>query len=96
MSNLFINIRYLSFFIKNPSSKCKNSIDKDSELRHYHSQFLKLTENSILYFNLKQYEESYQCLYVNGIIKNCEEFGEFLLVGNGFDKFIIGEFLAKK
>ena len=87
---------YLSFFIKNPSSKCKNSIDKDSELRHYHSQFLKLTENSILYFNLKQYEESYQCLYVNGIIKNCEEFGEFLLVGNGFDKFIIGEFLAKK
>ena len=87
---------YLSFFIENPSSKCKNSIDKDSELRHYHSQFLKLTENSILYFNLKQYEESYQCLYVNGIIKNCEEFGEFLLVGNGFDKFIIGEFLAKK
>ena len=87
---------YLSFFIENPSSKCKNSIDKDSELRHYHSQFLKLTENSILYFNLKQYEESYQCLYVNGIIKNLEEFGEFLLVGNGFDKFIIGEFISKK
>ena len=87
---------YLSFFIENPSSKCKNSIDKDSELRHYHSQFLKLTENSILYFNLKQYEESYLCLHVNGIIKNLEEFGEFLLVGNGFDKFIIGEFLSKK
>ena len=33
---------------------------------------------------------------MNGIIKNVEEFGEFLLVGNGFDKLIIGEFLAKK
>ena len=86
---------HLSFFIQNPSSKCKNSIDKDSELRHYHSEFLKLTENSILYFNLKQYEESYLCLYANGIIKNLEEFGEFLLVGNGFDKFLIGEFISK-
>jgi len=86
---------YLSFFIKNPSSQCLNSIDKDSELRHYHSQFLKITENSILYFNLKQYEDSFLYLYSNGIVKNLEEFGEFLLVGNGFDKFIIGEFLAK-
>ena len=86
---------YLSFFIKNPSTQCSNSIDKDSELRHYHSQFLKITENSILYFNLKQYEDSFLYLYKNGIIKNLKEFGEFLLVGNGFDKFIIGEFLAK-
>ena len=86
---------YLSLFIKNPSSQCLNSIDKDSELRHYHSQFLKITENSILYFNLKQYEESYLCLLLNDIIKSLEEFGEFLLVVNGFDKSIIGEFLAK-
>ena len=87
---------YLSYFIKNPSSQCLNIIDKDSELRHYHSIFLKKVENSILYFNLKNYEESYLYLYMNGIIKNLEEFGEFLLVGNGFDKFIIGEFLSKK
>ena len=86
---------YLSHFIKNPSEQCLNNIDKDSELRHYHSQFLKTTENSILYFNLKQFEESYLCLHVNSIIKNLKEFGEFLLVGNGFDKFIIGEFLSK-
>ena len=57
---------------------------------------MKKTENSILYFNLKNYEESYLYLFMNGIIKNVEEFGEFLLVGNGFDKLIIGEFLAKK
>ena len=90
-----LNNVYLSNFVQNPSSHILNSIDKDSQLRHYHSQFLKITENSILYFNLKQFEESYLYLYMNGIIKNLKEFGEFLLVGNGYDKFIIGDFLAK-
>ena len=85
---------HLSFFIKNPSSQCLNSIDKDSELRHYHSQFLQLTEKSIISFNLKKFEESYLYLFSNNIIKNLEEFGEFLLVVNGFDKFVIGEFLC--
>ena len=85
---------HLSFFIQNPSAQCKNSIDKDSELRHYHSQFLQLTEKSILCFNLKKYDESYLYLYSNNIIKNLEEFGEFLLVVNGFDKSIIGDFLS--
>ena len=85
---------HLSFFIQNPSAQCLNSIDKDSELRHYHSQFLQLTEKSILCFNLKKYEESYLYLFSNNIINNIEEFGEFLLVVNGFDKFIIGEFIS--
>ena len=85
---------HLSFFIQNPSAQCLNSIDKDSELRHYHSQFLQLTEKSILCFNLKKYEESYMYLFSNNIINNLEEFGEFLLVVNGFDKFVIGEFLS--
>ena len=85
---------HLSFFIKNPSSQCLNSIDKDSELRHYHSQFLQLTEKSIISFNLKKFEESYLYLFSNNIIKNLEEFGEFLLVVNGFDKLVIGEFLC--
>ena len=85
---------HLSFFIKNPSSQCLNSIDKDSELRHYHSQFLQITEKSILCFNLKKYEESFLYLSSNNIIKNLEEYGEFLLVVNGFDKFVIGEFLS--
>ena len=85
---------HLSFFIKNPSAQCLNSIDKDSELRHYHSQFLQITEKSILCFNLKKYEESYLYLFSNDIIRNFEEFGEFLLVVNGFDKFVIGEFLS--
>ena len=85
---------HLSFFINNPSSQCLNSIDKDSELRHYHSQFLQITEKSILCFNLKKYEESFLYLSSNNIIKNLEEYGEFLLVVNGFDKFVIGEFLS--
>ena len=85
---------HLSFFIQNPSAQCLNSIDKDSELRHYHSQFLQITEKSILCFNLKKYEESYLYLFQNNIIKSMEEFSEFLLVVNGFDKFIIGEFLS--
>ena len=85
---------HLSFFIQNPSAQCKNSIDKDSELRHHHSQFLQFTEKSILCFNLKKYEESYLYLYTNNIIKNLEEYGEFLLVVNGFDKYVIGEFLS--
>ena len=85
---------HLSYFIDNPSAQCLNSIDKDSELRHYHSQFLQLTEKSILCFNLKKYEESYLYLFSNKIIKNLEEFGEFLLVVNGFDKFVIGDFLS--
>ena len=85
---------HLSFFIQNPSSQCLNSIDKDSELRHYHSQFLQITEKSILSFNLKKYEESYMYLFSNNIINNLDEFGEFLLVVNGFDKFVIGEFLS--
>ena len=95
IANPFNNNYYLSFFIQNSSTQILNSIDKDSELRHYHSEFLKLTENSILYFNLKKYEESYLYLFSNDIIKSVEEFGEFLLVGNGYDKFIIGEFLSK-
>ena len=85
---------HLSFFIQNPSAQCLNSIDKDSELRHYHSQFLQITEKSILCFNLKKFEESYLYLFQNNIIKSMEEFGEFLLVVNGFDKFIIGDFLS--
>jgi len=85
---------HLSFFIKNPSAQCLNSIDKDSELRHNHSQFLQITEKSILCFNLKKFEESYLYLLSNNIIKNLEEYGEFLLVVNGFDKSIIGEFLS--
>ena len=73
IANPFNNNYYLSFFIQNSSTQILNSIDKDSELRHYHSEFLKLTENSILYFNLKKYEESYLYLFSNDIIKSVEE-----------------------
>ena len=71
-------------------------IDEEKEIRKYNSLFLKKAEKSIFSFNLKKYEDSYNVLLVNGIIKNIAEFGEFLLVVDGFDKYIMGEFLSKQ
>jgi hypothetical protein len=58
--------------------------------------FLQKVEKGIFLFNLKKYEESYTNLKESGIIKSDEEFGEFLLLFAGLDKFVIGEFLAKE
>ena len=53
-------------------------------------------EKSILSFNVKNYKDSYETLKNSLIIKSIKEYGEFLLVVGGFDKFLIGEFLAKQ
>ena len=74
----------------------EQSIDKERILRKYNSEFLLTVEKSILSFNLKKYKESYEFLELSGIIKNAAEYGEFLLVVSGFDKFLVGEFLAKQ
>lgn len=74
----------------------EQSIDKERILRKYNSEFLLTVEKSILSFNLKKYKESYEFLELSGIIKNVAEYGEFLLVVSGFDKFLVGEFLAKQ
>ena len=47
-------------------------------------------------FNIKNFKDSYEVLKNSEIIKNVKEYGEFLLVVSGFDKFLIGEFLAKQ
>lgn len=78
------------------SEQKEQSIDKERILRKYNSEFLLTVEKSILSFNLKKYKESYEFLELSGIIKNVAEYGEFLLVVSGFDKFLVGEFLAKQ
>ena len=57
--------------------------------------FAKKLDKSIFSFNLKKYEDCYNELYNSEIIFNENEFAEFLLVINGLDTFIIGDFLAK-
>ena len=65
-------------------------------LRKYNSDFILIIEKSILSFNVKNYKESYEFLSSSGIINSEDEFGEILLVVSGFDKFLVGEFLAKQ
>ena len=66
-----------------------------SEYRKYNGNFLLLLEKSIISFNLKKYDESYTILFQEKIINSKTEFGEFLLVVNGFNKHVLGAFLAK-
>ena len=72
------------------------NLDKEKILRKYNSEFILIVEKSILSFNVKNFKESYEVLKNSDIIKNEKEYGEFLLVVSGFDKFLIGEFLAKQ
>ena len=68
---------------------------KKDEYRKYNSDYLTLVEKSIFNFNMKKYEESYELLNQEEVLKSKKEFGEFLLVISGYDKDIMGEFLAK-
>ena len=58
-------------------------------------EFLLILEKVILSFNKKKFIESNGYLRDSGITQNDSEFGEFLFVVDGFDKAILGEFLAK-
>lgn len=62
----------------------------------FKKMYLQKIEKSIFLFNLKKFEDSFQFLMENQIISNIDEFGEFILVTPGLDKYIIGDFLAKK
>ena len=73
-----------------------SNLDKEKNFRLYNSDFLMILEKAILNFNHKNYKESYDTLCTSKIIRNTKEFGEFLLVVSGFDKYLIGEFLAKQ
>ena len=57
-------------------------------------KFLLITiEKAIFFFNHNKYKECLQLLIDEKIIKNYIEFGEFLLVIDGFDKNIINDFV---
>ena len=75
--------------------KSEEMFNNKTEYRKYNSLFLLLLEKSIFTFNLKKYDESYNILLQENIINSKEEFGEFLLVVNGYNKYILGTFLAK-
>ncbi len=77
-------------------SKSNNNYEKESEARKCQTEFLLIVEKAIISFNIKKYSESFTYLKNSGVIKNLSEFGEFLLVVSGFDKSIVGEFLAKE
>ena len=90
--------------IKTNQSRVSFSIDKielkkkeeeRKELK-YSSLFTNKTDKAIFSFNIKKYDNAYQELLTIGIISNEEEFAEFILVFPGFDKSIIGDFLAKE
>ena len=73
-----------------------NNLDKNRILRKYITDFILTVEKSILSFNIKNFKDSYEILKNSDIIKNIAEYGEILLVVSGFDKFLVGEFLAKQ
>ena len=90
--------------IKTNQSRVSFSIDKielkkkeeeKKELK-YSSLFSNKTDKAIFSFNIKKYDNAYQELLTIGIISNEDEFAEFILVFPGFDKSIIGDFLAKE
>ena len=73
-----------------------SNLEKEKIFRMHNSNFLLILEKVIFSFNQKNFKESYNILLSSEIISSLKEFGEFLLVVNGFDKFLIGEFLAKE
>jgi len=67
---------------------------KENNMQKYSYYFLILIEKSIIFFNLKQFKESFDILKNYDIIKNAFEFGEILLTISGYDKMLIGELLS--
>ena len=107
----FFKLRYLKNKLKENQEKVEKNelkenkgqnedsqlnLDKERILRKYNSEFILIVEKSILSFNVKNFKDSYEILKNSEIIKDVKEYGEFLLVVSGFDKYLIGEFLAKE
>ena len=61
----------------------------------YENMYLKIIENATFNFNLKKFNDCFDQLINNNIITNEDEFAEYILIFNGLDKEIIGEFLSK-
>ena len=58
--------------------------------------FLQKLEKAIFLFNIKSYDESFEYLRNNKLIKDESEFAELILLTPGFDKNIIGIFLSSE
>ena len=71
------------------------SICKNETIRKFTLQYYKLIENSIILFNNKQYQQTYELLLNNNIITSLSEFAEILFLTNGYNKEILGNFLSK-
>ena len=91
--NIKTNQSRMSFSIDKIELKKKE--EERKELK-YASLFTNKTDKAIFSFNIKKYDNAYQELVSIGIIANEDEFAEFILVFPGFDKSIIGDFLAKE
>ena len=92
-------------FIKKKLEKDKKSgnfkeqkfkYDKENISLQYSKYFLLIVEESIISFNQKTFKESYIILKDSEVINSIKEFGEFLLTVSGYNKYLIGEFLAKE
>jgi len=96
MINMLKEHNYQQFTTnKNEKNVCITFESDDKVVLRYKRIYLQRLEKAIFLFNLKKFEDTYQYLRDSQIIKNIEEYAEFLLVTPGLDKYIIGEFLAK-
>ena len=86
----------LSYSLNLNLIKNEENYNDKNDFRIFNSTFLTIVEKSIIHFNMKKYKESYKVLFQEKIINSENEFGEFLLVVNGYDKNILGTFLSKK
>ena len=85
----------LSYSLNLNLIKNEENYNDKNDFRIFNSTFLTIVEKSIIHFNMKKYKESYKVLFQEKIINSENEFGEFLLVVNGYDKNILGTFLSK-
>lgn len=90
-----LSLPYFNLNINNSINKNEDMFTDKDDYRNFNSKFLTTVEKSIIHFNLKKYDESFKVLFQEKIIDSEVEFGEFLLVKNGYDKYVLGSFLAK-
>ena len=71
-------------------------VTKNKATRKYLLRYMQIIEHSIIQFNTKQYQKSYDTLLNHRVINSLSEYAEFLFLTNGYDKNILGDFLSKK
>ena len=82
--------------LKNEDLILNHKKTKQKNIQKYSYLFLILLEKSIIFFNFKNYQKSYDILYDYNIIQNPIEFGEILLTIKGYDRALKIDFINKK